>query len=314
MRRLASLLAVVLPVTLVVAGGCARPTGPGNSVVDPPSAGFEERARAVAAGWRTGTAGGVWRTGFVPLQDLTAPPPQGFVDGGLKQAFLAGWYRLEGTLPSASVPEGTIRFPDGATLTEPLVPAKDAYAAIDQGDPSCPGGDPVLPPGPGTGADTPTSTAAPCAVLTVTGAALGTTTIRTSRGDADVPAWLFEVRGLRGPVARVAVAPDGISAVPTPSLPEPSLTAGIVGAQDMTAVDGAKLTYRLGVGACDQDIKPLVYEDEQVVVVGGSVTTPSGTCIDLLKLESVTVTLAKPLGARPVVDVSSGRALSLAVR
>ena len=50
-------------------------------------------------------------------------------------------------------------------------------------------------------------------------------------------------------------------------------------AQNLAAVDGARLTVRLGVGACDSGITPLVRERPDVVVVGGGVTRATGECI-----------------------------------
>jgi hypothetical protein len=76
-------------------------------------------------------------------------------------------------------------------------------------------------------------------------------------------------------------------------------------------VDGNRLTYRLGVGACDTGITPLLLERDDVVVVGGGVTRSTGLCTAQLKLEPVTVTLKAPLGARPVLDVVTGTPLAL---
>lgn len=288
-----------------------------------PSGPFEQRALAVADAWQAAAAGTAWRTGFVPLADLTVPPASGFRDDETKQAFVSGWYALRAVLPSGTPATGTVGFPDGATLTVPLVGAQDAYNALDKGDPPCLG-DPRLPPGPGTDSgpsalpsDGSVGTAAPhsCVLLTVTGATLGTTTLRTSRGAATVPAWLFTIAGLSEPVARVAVAASAVTPVPSPSVPPAPQVPGLVSAQDLTGVEGNTLTYRLGVGACDTDITPLVYETDHVVVVGGSVTTPTeGACIAILKLQPVTVTLAKPLAGRPVVDAATGQPLTLTVR
>ncbi|MCI4064437.1 hypothetical protein MRQ36_18250 [Micromonospora sp. R77] len=139
---------------------------------------------------------------------------------------------------------------------------------------------------------------------------LGTAAVRTSRGTAEVPAWLFTVEELTAPVARLAVAPSAVTAVPEPPAPPRSAPDGVVGAQDLVApVDGTRLTYRLGIGACDTGTTPLVAERDDVVVVGGGVTRATGVCTDQLKLEPVTVTLTAPLGARPVLDVLTGAPL-----
>jgi hypothetical protein len=126
--------------------------------------------------------------------------------------------------------------------------------------------------------------------------------------------WLFTVRELRGQVAQVAVArsavvtPPEIDAAAAPPAPE------VRAAQDLVKVDGTRLAYRLGVGACDQNIKPLVYETEDVVVVGGSATRSDGVCTEQLLLHEVTVTLDEPVGTRPVIDATSARVLTLPAR
>jgi hypothetical protein len=235
-------------------------------------------------------------------------------------AFQAGWYRAQVPIPPMRVGD-VIRFPDG-TLTLPLVSAAEAYRQLDQGDPPpCPGRPkrPGVPtPGPTVepGPDGPVSSApqTACVPLTVTAVKLGAVPVRTSRGEAQVPAWLFTVEELATPVARIAVAPTAVTAPPEPTAPARPAPDGVVGAQDLAAVDGTRLTVRLGVGACDAGLTPLVQERPDVVVVGGGVTPSTGDCPALLKLEPVTVTLAAPLGARPVLDVLTGAPLSLAAR
>ncbi|WFF03067.1 hypothetical protein [Micromonospora sp. WMMD964] len=317
MRR--PVLLLVLP--LLVVAGCA-PTradlfdGPS----DPQRAeAFDQRAAQVAEAWQPGPE---WRTGYVPLEGPTVLTGDPRFTPDTEAAFRAGWYQAQVPLYPTRV-GGEIRFPDGR-LTLPLVSAAEAYRQLDQGDPlPCPGrpkrpglptpGGPTVEPGPDGWT---TSTAAPtaCRSLTVTGVTLGSVPVRTSRGEAQVPAWLFDVEELAAPVARLAVAPTAVGRVPEPTAPAEPLPDGLVSAQDLAAVDGARLIVRLGVGACDTAITPLVWERPDVVVVGGSVTRSTDVCPAILKMEPVTVTLAAPLGARPVLDVSSGAALSIAPR
>ncbi|MEU5907709.1 hypothetical protein [Micromonospora sp. NPDC047527] len=318
MRREALLLVLPLLCTL----GCAatgvdpaeRPAGPEHR-----AEAFDRRATEVAEAWRPGPD---WRTGYVPLQGPTVLPGDPRFTPDTESAFRAGWYRAQIPIPSAGVGDGEIRFPDGR-LTLPLVSASEAYRQLDQGDPlPCPGrpkrpglptpGGPTVEPGPDGWSTSATQTA--CLALTVTGVTLGAVPVRTSRGEAQVPAWLFAVEELATPVARLAVAPTAVAPAPEPTAPAQPLADGLVAAQDLVAVDGARLTVRLGVGACDTGITPLVRERPDVVVVGGGVTRPTGECIDLLKSEPVTVTLTAPLGARPVLDVFTGAPLSIAAR
>ena len=66
------------------------------------------------------------------------------------------------------------------------------------------------------------------------------------------------------------------------------------------------------MGACDKNPRPLVYETDDVVVLGGAVDrSTAGVCIELAKFEPVTTTLRKPLGTRVVLDVNSGRPLTI---
>ncbi|MCW3839308.1 hypothetical protein ONA70_04250 [Micromonospora yasonensis] len=319
MRRSMALLG--LPLLLVA--GCASPgSGPAAPAATTPAdsrwPAFDQRAAEVADAWQPGAA---WRSGYVPLEDGTvlAGDP-GFTEDS-KWAFAQGWYRDQVDLPTAAPADGTVRFPDG-TLRVPLVSAAAAYAELDKGDPPPCAGRPMKPPGgsgrpgpdggptiePGPDGWATTAATEPCVPLTVTGVRLGSATVRTSRGPAEVPAWLFTVEGLRVPVARVAVAPSAVGAVPEGNAPTGPLP-GVVTVQSLDAVDGARVDYKVGTGACDSEPTPLVLEREDVVVIGAGVTSSSGPCTMQLVLKPVTVTLKAPVGSRAVLDVGSGRAL-----
>ncbi|MGB2569425.1 hypothetical protein ACPFP2_13370 [Micromonospora citrea] len=305
---------VLLSLPLVAVTACA-PAGSGPA--DGGSAGspdhrreaFAQRAVEVAEAWRPGPA---WTTGYVPLQGQTVLVGDPDFNADTEAAFRAGWYRDQIELPAARPAAGTIRFPDGTT-TVPLVSAAEAYRQVDQGDPPPCEGRPEAPrptvePGPDGSVSSPVATA--CIPLTVTAVRLGTAGVRTSRGVADVPAWLFTVEELAAPVARVAVAPQSVGALPEPTAPARPAPDGVVAAQHLRATDGATLGYVLGVGSCDTGITPLVRERDDVVVVGGAVTRSTGVCNEMLKLEPVTVTLTAPLGGRPVLDVVTGQVLT----
>ncbi|MFD6683288.1 MULTISPECIES: hypothetical protein [Micromonospora] len=317
MRRLAVLL--VLPL-LLTAGCAATDAGPADAPPGPTreAEAFDQRAAQVAEAWRPGPD---WRTGYVPLEGPTLLIGDPGFSPDTEAAFRAGWYRAEVGIPPTRV-GGEIRFPDGR-LTLPLVSAAEAYRQLDTGDPQpCPGrpkqpgrptpGGPTVEPGPDGWVTSSTQTA--CLPLTVTAVTFDTVPVRTSRGVAQVPAWLFTIEELTARVARLAVAPTAVTKVPEPTVPASPLPDGLVAAQDLAAVDDTRLTVRLGVGACDTGITPLVWERPDAVVVGGRVTRATGECIALLKLEPVTVTLATPLGTRPVLDVSTGAPLSIASR
>lgn len=310
MRRITTLACTAL---LLLPAACGQPAGePPAESPDQREGAFERRAAEVAEAWRNAALPDAWRTGYVPLQDATIVLGNPTFDDATKQAFFAGWYRAEASLPTEKPADGTIHFPDG-TLDVPLVSAEQAYRQIAQGEPPpCP--DRPAEPAPTlSGPDSPVSSHVICGggVLTVTGATLGTATVRTSRGEAKVPAWLFTIAELDQPIARLAVDPAAITPVPEAPALNDALVEGLVSAQDLTSVEGTQLHYRLGVGACDTDIRPLVWESEEVVVVSGTVTTTDGICTSQLVLAPVTVTLDTPLGARPVLDAVTGQPLRL---
>ncbi|MFI6132916.1 hypothetical protein [Micromonospora sp. NPDC051141] len=310
MRRSIALLG--LP--LLVLSGCAAP-GVGSGAPPPADPdqrpAFTKRADEVAARWQPDPR---WRDGYVPLQDATVLTGDADFTEETKVAFAAGWYRDQIAMPTAVPPQGSIRFPDGV-LRVPLVSAADAYAQLDRGDPPpCDGrprgpqpSDATAAPGP----DDPVSTTAPtpCIPLTVTSVRLGSAPVWTSRGRADVPAWLFTVAELAAPVARLAVAPRAVGTVPGGAADTGPLPAGLVAAQELRTVTADRLDYLVGVGACDGAPTPLVREGPDVVVVGAAVVPATGPCTMQLAMKPVSVTLAAPLGDRTVLDVGSGAPL-----
>jgi hypothetical protein len=295
---------------------CAASSGPPAD----PEGEFPAHAQAVAEAWRAtvaGPAGSGWRTGFVPLQDLVLAPALG-PDGDLRYAFSSGWYRLAASLPASAPATGTVRFPDGTTTRVGVMGAGEAYAEIDRGDPPCAAA--LSPPSPtsvGTGPGG--SVGAPaehtCAVLTVTGATLGTASLRTSRGLAEVPAWRFTVAELRGPVLRVAVAPGAVTAPPSPAAPPPAVPEGLAPASGVTLAGHTTLTFAVGTGECQDDPRGLRYETGDAVVVAGAADSPDRggqeECGLAMALNQVSVTLDRPLGARVVLDAMTGRPLAL---
>lgn len=306
----------ILTVTLIAAvtlAACGKGGDGAADAGDPASDdAFAPRAAQVADVWRTLPPTGVWSTGFVPLGGLTVKPTvdadgQPF-DEATQTALTAGFLVLEADLPKSGEDKGEIAFPDGTPMSVGLVDAKTAWSDLAPADPADCSTSPSNPDPAGSGGpDDSTSHKVPCSKLRVTGVELGTVPLQTSRGTAEVPAWLFSLEGLTQPIARVAVSPDDIDAVPQVDVPEPGDLSGLVAVQDLVGVDGGTITYRLGVGACDVDIKPLFLETDSAVVVAGTKTTTGDMCTDQLKLEPVTITLSKPLGSRPLVSAHTGQ-------
>ena len=319
MVRRSLLLPLLIPLLLLAACGQQRVGMPGGGGSG--DGGFQQRATAVARAWRLHPPDQDWAHGFVPLQDLTLPPVDGFPDVATKQAFLAGLFRLKGTLPDTPA-SGSVRFPDGSLLRVPVVGARTAYRLMDRGGAACDG--PTTPPPARDTQPAPPSAASPggvtstslgpCTALTVTGARLSSAPLRTSRGVATVPVWLFTVEGLPLPVGRVAVSPDAVGQAPEPpALPSLPADTRLVAAQDLTGVGGQSLRFRVGVSPCDQDVRGRVLEADGVVVVGASVThgNDGSACPAVMMLQPERVTLGAPLGGRLVVDVVTGRPMAL---
>lgn len=298
-------------VLLLLATGCAGTGGNRAGEGGDPAGGdsdradvadeFDRRAAEVASAWFSSEASSIWHTGFLPLEPLTVAPDLPDTDEAA-QAIAAGWLRTDLDLPSETPDDGEIVFDDGESEPVPLVSLAQAWDAIYGGEPTCPD-EPREPAPTGTGPDAAVDNPAPCTVLTVTDAYAGTVTVETSRGPAEVPAWLFDIEELDEPVARVAVAPEAVADPPRLDEIDFEHYEGLATAMHLVSIDGAELTYGVGVGACDLPPEPLVYEDTDAVVVGSTAIMEPGTtaCTEQLLFEEVTVVLDEPLGERPVL-------------
>jgi hypothetical protein len=145
--------------------------------------------------------------------------------------------------------------------------------------------------------------------LVVTGARLGRTELATSRGPATVPAWLFTLRGYDTPLKRVALAPSKAPGPPIgPAAKAPGDELRPLEQVVRTARDGRSVTLLAGHGECDDGPAVAVLETAGSVVLSGSIRNPGeGDCPAVLKFTKVTVTLARPLGDRVLLDAFTGR-------
>ncbi|GAA2523635.1 hypothetical protein GCM10010201_22510 [Pilimelia columellifera subsp. columellifera] len=344
-RRLAA-LGVGLAVTAV--GACAQPTDSGSRPSDPAETRFGVRAEALAQAWRQAGGAATWTTAFIPLQGLTVPSQGLRFDPETRQAFEAGWYRLGAVLPAPTPGSGKINYLDGAQQQVALVPAAAAFGQLDAGEPA---GCLVPQLGlPGAGVASPQPSAAnptkPCAAaLTVAAVRLGTVPLATSRGLADVPAWLFTIKELGGDVARVAVAPTAITAVPPlptdepdaadPAVAPPAATPGtsppaatptaaspvatpsggqqsvVLPVDRLASVNGRAVAYEVAGSACDKNVRPVWHESGDVVVLGALADRDSGVCTKQLVLHKVSAELDGPATGRTLLDGGGGRLLVL---
>ncbi|MCX5196860.1 hypothetical protein OOK31_23685 [Streptomyces sp. NBC_00249] len=142
---------------------------------------------------------------------------------------------------------------------------------------------------------------------TVRGAVLGLVpgTVDGARGL--VPAWLFEVAGKDGgpgrTVAQPAAAEDGATTAPVP--PAGRTVPGF------SYADGdRKLTVNFWGGVCSTYTLEAREESASVMVkITDTPNSPGQACIMLAQEMSLTVTLQQPVGARKVVDATTGKPL-----
>jgi hypothetical protein len=84
---------------------------------------------------------------------------------------------------------------------------------------------------------------------------------------------------------------------------------GLVGASGLIPAKGDVVTFGVGIGACDKDLSPLVWETPELVLLGGSVTRAKTLCTAQLLPRRLEIRTKKPVGERLVVDAVSGRPL-----
>ena len=286
-----------LALTLIaLTAACTAPGQPDTSVhtADPTPA-FNARAKQVAQQW-SGLKPTNWTTAFMPLEDLTVfPSDPGFSKQQLRD-FYNGQLTFEATEPVAPS-QGNVTFADGSRLALPLESPNKAFAQLPRRlDQSC-----VSPLAP-----------VPSKCLIVTRVRLGIVTLLTSRGMAQVPAWLFTFQKVSAPVAEIAIARSAISKVPSFDVSR-TVEQNIGWVQHLVRISGKTVTFQAGYGSCDTDLHPLVYEDAHVIVLGDR-TTPtagSGACDAVGHRGIMSVTLQRSLGSRAILDNSTGVPLTI---
>ncbi|MFJ4921506.1 hypothetical protein [Streptomyces sp. NPDC088725] len=285
-KRLVGLsLAPLLSVCLLV--GCGGGPRPDDGRASNQSMREQERrARQVADSWEGSAAAVAWREGYYPMADAVRIPESGWRGAADEQAYENKNFVLRGDLPTAASATGlgTVDWGNGVTLTRPLWDARRAYQslALNHGD------------GPR---------------LTVTGAGLGNMRIRTSRGTATVPAWLFTLEGYDTPLKRVAVTPSTLPDSPIKGAEE-GAAGGLwrVARLAGTAKDGRSLTVRATSGSCDKGPVVNVLEtDENVVLYASVAGARKGPCTAGMTEQNVKVQLRKPLGDRILLDTLTSR-------
>lgn len=148
--------------------------------------------------------------------------------------------------------------------------------------------------------------------LTITGGSLKTADVETSKGRATVPTWSFTVRGLSRPIVAVAISQDVLKPVaeptPPPGLAEPDRDSPVVGR--LTRIGGDTITFTLHHGACDTNLQAHAIEYDDMVLIGGSHTNEQVACRAVGVSTPATLTLAQPLGNRPIINAITGARLT----
>ncbi|MFF7596725.1 hypothetical protein [Streptomyces mirabilis] len=267
--------------------GCGSERAAGSGVEAPgtgqePRA--ESRARQVADAWDGSEAARQWRRGYHPMADAVQLPEGGLRDKADQRAFTTQNFVLRGALPALPPKAGEVRWKSGASLTLPLMEAREAYERVARG-----------------GNDGPH--------LTVTGVKPGEMTQATSRGPATVPAWLFTLEGYDTPLKRAAVRPSKLPESPIgPSRDVPAGTLVPLDRLVEVAGDGRSATVLADHGSCDSGPAVHVRETRTSVVLSASVLgVRKGPCTGETIRARVTVKLTRPLGDRILLDAHTGR-------
>jgi hypothetical protein len=266
---------------LVLVGGCGTVPGSGTILpkVSPPI--------GALAAWQTFPADRVPRP-IVLLDELPRSPGFSTNDGKIA-TMCHGFGPPAQQLQSDAPANATASWADGTRVTYPAISATDAYLAMSR------------PPVNGPGAMC--ATASP---LAATAARLGTFGFMTDRGTAQMTAWLFTVPGALGELAYPAIVATAFWGN--------EATVGWFGETAAVSADGLVLTFgfagsHAGTGPCDAEYRSGVAESLSAVAVSvqairGQVPAGSVMCDLVAYPRSVTVTLARPLNGRIVVDAS----------
>ena len=288
-RRLRS--GAFLAVALVLAG-C-------NGTADDPAR-LQAQAQAALARWAdaVAAAGGPSPVVLVGEQTAQVGVWEEAVGDNNKPALMAGMVEAVAALPAEPPPDGDVRWPDGTTLSVPLISAQQAAAAIKAGAPE---------------------PCSECTALKITSARLTSGPIQTSRGPATSPIWEFTVQDTAVRVTRVAIA-DAVTVVPPPWDPN-APPAGVAIESASGTVGGRQLTVafvgapRPGDQPCGEDYTAEAVESDLavVVIVTRRPHLTVGACSLAGAQRTATAQLAAPLGDRTVLDVQQGLPVSVAL-
>jgi hypothetical protein len=278
-----------------VVGGCtaAEPASSAQSAV------VERQARDALARWDAAAAAASGTSGVVLVGEHTLMIGDDWgpgIDGGnAKMAWGAGLFESAIVLPTATPPDARVSWQDGTTTAVPVISAAQAFDDLRAAA---------------------TSACSDCTPLRVTAATLTTATFDTSRGKAEVPAWVFSLEGTDVTLAQAAVASQ-ISPAPTANTEATPGDAGPwIGPAAMSATldsGGATLTVTFtgapdtGDKPCGADYTAQAFESDNavVVVVFEHINTLPAMCSAVGAYRTAQVTLSRPLGSRTLIGLDA---------
>ncbi|MFD9727893.1 hypothetical protein [Streptomyces sp. NPDC059072] len=288
---------LMVAAALLTAGCGAAPGGAGRAERTAP-ADTRPRMERVAAAWEGSAALKQWRDGFHPLGEQDWAPTGGFRSGEDKAAAVNGNFVLRAGLPADPPPATPVRWDAGGELALPLLSAQEAYEQLGRG--KGPAGQPDH-------------------ALPITAVVFGETAVRTSRGPARVPAWLFTVEGYDAPLARIAIRPQELPKPPIEPLRTVDGGTAPLSGHSAASPDATSFEVTAGHGACDGGVAVDVLEGTDTVVLAGRIlpgekTGRDAACPAIMLEQNVPVTLTRPVGERIVIDSESGAPLEKGYR
>jgi hypothetical protein len=278
--------------------GPERSAGPDGGPCSPepdPQREWLPRMCAVAEAWAESDAPRRWVAEYHPLDPDVQLPESGWRDYSDAGSFRSGSFRALTSMPDEAA-EGAIRWEDGETRPVPLTSAADVYGEMDSGIATR------------IGPDYP--------ALEVTGVELGEMRLNTSRGPAEVPAWLFTFDGYDTPLRYAAVsAPEPLAAAPIDPV-EVDSEDELVGLETAGPLsrDSRRITVTWTGGGCNTGDFDVLETDESVVIARSVGEPPEGVeCTAEVRTVERTVELDRPLGERAPLDASTGEVIQPAM-
>lgn len=146
---------------------------------------------------------------------------------------------------------------------------------------------------------------ASCTPLEITDANLATGLTETSTGPAEVPTWVFTIKGTAVRVTRVAVD-RSVTVTPGPwSVDDPPAGISIYAARGDASSRTIEAEFVGAEGDCATYAAEAVESDQAIVIIVDE-HTRSGGCPATGVIRSATVSLAAPLGDRVVLEGRQG--------